>query len=438
MLNNEQQKKSIYKCIFLTIFLDIAGFSLIFPLIPQLINYYTQHDPENFLLKIFWNLSDFLANILGSPQDKTHETVLFGCLIGSIYSAVQFIAAPIWGKLSDVHGRKQILQFTLLGTVLSYLLWFFSGSFTLLVVARLIGGLSSGNISVATTVVADVTDTKSRSSGMAIVGIAFAIGFVVGPALGGILSQWDLSAYFSSNSNIGINPFSSPALLAFILSILNLILVFKNLPETIQFKDESSKIYRTNNLLKIFQIHPNKKINLINMSYFLFITLFSGMEFTLTFLTVERLSFAPVHNGFLFVYIGLLIALVQGGFVRRRAHVLGEKRVALMGLITIIPGLFILSLAHSLGLVLFGLFFLSFGSAMVIPTMTSLISLNALESEQGHVLGIFRSLGSLGRIFGPLIVSMIYWRWGSYSAYIFGTVAMIIPFIVLRKLVNQK
>lgn len=435
---NEVQKKTIYKSIFLTIFLDIAGFSIIFPLIPQLINHYTQLDPNNILLNFFWYLSDFLANILGSPLDKTHETVLFGCLIGSIYSAVQFVAAPIWGKLSDLHGRKKILQITLLGTAFSYFLWIFSGSFTILFLARLVGGLSSGNISVATAVVADVTDTKSRSSGMAIVGIAFAMGFVIGPALGGVLSQWDLSLIFINAESFGLNPFSAPALLAFFLSLLNIYLVFKNLPETIQYKEESSKIYRTSNLFKIFQPHANKKINQINISYFLFITLFAGMEFTLAFLTVERLSFAPIQNGFLFVYIGVLIALVQGGFVRRRAHVLGEKKVAILGLVIIMPGLFLLAIAQSLTLILIGLFFLSCGSAMVIPTLTSLISLNANENEQGHVLGIFRSLGSLGRIIGPLLISMIYWRWGSFVAYVCGTVGMIFPIIVLKKLKDQK
>jgi MFS family permease len=436
----DAQKKSIFRSIFITIFLDIAGFAIIFPIIPQLIDYYTTLDAQNIFLNFFWKIVDGLALLLGSPSTESKQTVLFGCLIGSLYSAVQFFASPIWGKLSDEIGRKNILRWTLLGTLLSYVLWVVSGSFTLLVVARLVGGLCSGNISVATAVIADITDSKSRSSGMAYVGIAFALGFVFGPAIGGLLAHCNLLTYFPSLAEIGINPFSVPALFALLLSFINVIVVNKWLPETLKNvgQNQGSSTHRTSNIIEIFKPHKNPSINLINMGYFLFISLFAGMEFTLTFLTVERLDFEPMHNGFLFVFIGLMIALVQGGFVRRRAHLLGEKKVALMGLVLIIPGLVALAFTHNLFLLLLGLFFLSAGSAMTIPTTTALISLFASDKEQGHVLGIFRALGSLGRIVGPVWASLIFWRWGSTAAYLTGALSLLLPILVLKNVSSKK
>jgi MFS family permease len=187
-------------------------------------------------------------------------------------------------------------------------------------------------------------------------------------------------------------------------------------------------------VLKIFSPLPIAKVNFVNFAYFLFIAIFSGMEFTLTFLTVERLNYAPMHNGFMFVFIGLMIALVQGGFVRRRAHVLGEDRVAVMGLVTIIPGLILIAYAQSTFLLLIGLFFLAAGSAMAIPCLTSLVSLFSPRELQGKSLGIFRSLGAIGRIVGPLAGSIIFWRFGSQSAYLVGAVALILPMLLMKKI----
>ncbi len=433
------ENKRIFKLIFLTVFLDIAGFAIIFPLIPQLTQYYTDLDSQNIFLQILWKTVNFLAELLGASHAQgQQQIVLFGCLLGSLYSALQFFAAPFWGRLSDQYGRKNILRWTLLGTVISYVLWFFSGSFTLLVLARFIGGLCSGNISVATAVIADITDLKKRSAGMAYIGVAFALGFVFGPALGGLLSKINLLDHFPHLISWGVNPFSAPALLALVLSIINIGMLLRWLPETAKLKHDKEEIHRSANLIKIFKPHSLKAINLTNACYFLFITVFAGMEFTLTFLTVERLAFEPIHNGFIFVYIGLLIALVQGGFVRRRANIIGEKKVAMYGLICIIPGLFLLAKTTNMVYLMTGLFFLASGAAMSIPTLTSLISLFASEHEQGHVLGIFRSLGALGRIIGPLWASLIFWRWGSQVSYILGALFLIIPILILTKIPKPK
>lgn len=427
-------KKTI-KLVFLTLFLDLIGFSIIFPLFPKLAAFYLKNDSDNiFLQGIFGSLNAF-ADLSG---DSISGIVLFGGALGALYSLLQFIAAPFWGSLSDRVGRKPILLISIFGLFISYIIWFFSGSFTLLLLARFIGGIMGGNLSVASAVVADVTTQKNRSKGMAFVGIAFALGFIFGPAIGGILSLIDLSELYPRLISYGVNPFSVPALFAGLLSLINLYFIYKSFEETLPKNEEVHTTTRSANLLKILKPLPYKEVNITNYAYFLFITAFSGMEFTLTFLALERLSYEPMDNAYMFIFIGFIIAFVQGGYVRRKAHQVGERKMAMQGLLSIAPGLILIAFAHSTWMLYLGLFFLSMGSAMAIPTLTSLVSLYTPSSEQGRSLGIFRSLGSLGRVFGPIIASLIYWKYGSATPYFVGTALMIIPVMILSKLPKEK
>ena len=200
--------------VFLTVFLDMVGFSVIFPLFPQMLDWYVAEEgPESFVGR----LAAWLETLV---EDRFAVIVLFGGLLGSLYSGLQFIFAPIWGGLSDRRGRRSILLFTLTGTALSYVVWFFAGSFALLIAARLTGGIMAGNISIASAAVADTHKKADRAKGMGILGAGIGLGFVVGPALGGLASGWDLTA--SLPDTPGVNPFSGAALIAFGLALLNL------------------------------------------------------------------------------------------------------------------------------------------------------------------------------------------------------------------------
>ncbi|MEK6624868.1 MAG: MFS transporter, partial [Bdellovibrionota bacterium] len=316
----------------------------------------------------------------------------------------------------------------------------FSGSFTLLLCARLLGGVMAGNISTASAVVADITNEANRSKGMAVIGIAFALGFILGPAIGGLSMMIDVTTLIEGAQDWGINPFSGAALVALTLSCLNLFLVITKFPETNPPEKRHTVKKAEGRLLnpfKMFTPLPYEGINLANVGYFLFLSSFSGMEFTLTFVAVERLSFTSMQNASMFVYVGLIIVLVQGGYVRRKARSVGEKRMALQGLIAVIPGLVCIALMKSsLGLYV-GLTFLAFGSAMVIPCMTALVSLLAPSNAQGRVLGIFRSLGALARVIGPLTASLIYWHYGSTVPYLLGALVLIIPFLLIKAIPNS-
>lgn len=427
------ETKRTIKIIFFTLFLDLVGFSIIFPMFPALAKYYLEIDPNNYFLRLIFDSINALTAVTGGNMSAI---VLFGGALGALYSLLQFFAAPLWGGLSDRFGRKPILLISVFGLFVSYILWIFSGSFTLLVLARFVGGIMGGNISVASAVITDVTDTSNRSKGMAFIGIAFALGFIFGPALGGLLTIVNPLNIFPSLGDVGINPFSFAALLAASLSFINLIILYRSFSETLDSKKSLDHV-RSANLLKLFTPLPGKEVNLINYVYFLFISAFSGMEFTLTFLAVERLSYSSMDNAYMFIFIGIIIALVQGGFVRRKAHQIGEKKVAIMGLVSIIPGLLAIAIAKNSLVIYVGLLFLAMGSAMAIPTLTSLVSFFTPDHLQGKSMGIFRSLGALGRVIGPIVASLIYWRMGSMYPYLLGSLFLLIPILILIK-VHEK
>jgi ferrochelatase len=426
------EAKGSLKIVFLTLFLDLVGFSIIFPLFPALAKHYLTVDADNTFLKLIFGSITNLTNLGGGDISSI---VLFGGALGALYSLLQFIAAPIWGIISDRIGRRTVLLISVFFLAFSYLLWFFSGSFTVLILARIVGGIMGGNISTATAVVGDVTTRENRSRGMATIGIAFALGFIIGPAMGGILSLVDLTKTFPGLVAYGVNPFSAPAALAFVLSAFNFVWLLKKFKETLPpEKRGKSETDRSFNPLKLFKPLPYKGVNLTNFGYFLFLMAFSGMEFTLTFLAAERLSYSSMDNAYMFIFIGFWIAMVQGGYVRRKANQVGEKRMALQGLVFLVPGLVSIGFAQSSWLLYFGLFFLAVGSSMVIPCLTTLVSLYTPQEYQGRSVGIFRSLGALARVIGPIIASILYWQKGASAPYFLGAVFLIIPLVLVSRL----
>lgn len=426
------EAKGILKIVFLILFLDLISFSMIFPLFPALLDYYLYQAPDSPILNYIIQSLQSLANVAGGA-DKVALAVLFGGFLSFVYSLIQFVVAPILGTLSDRYGRRPILFLSVGGLALSYLWWGFAASFGALLGARLLGGLMGSNISTATAVVADITDRKSRSKGMAIVGISFGLGFIFGPVIGGVSAQINLLDYWPSWEQYGINPFSVPALLAFIINMAALHLVFHNLPETLPpDKRGTSTSGRTLNIFKLFKTEKYPGVTQVNFSNFFFLTAFSGTEFTLTFLAAERLDYSPAQTGILFLFIGIVLALMQGGYVRRKAPIVGEVKMAKHGLIILIPALVGVGLSYNSWVLYFSVFLMAVGSAQVIPCITALVSKFAPPEEQGRILGTFRSLGSLGRTMGPLIACILYWQASAALPYYIGGLAMLIPFFILK------
>ena len=422
--------------IFLTLFLDLVGFSIIFPLFPAMLDYYlpTGQGEESLLGQLVSPLANW-AQSSGTANPRFMTSVLFGGILGSLYSILQFICAPLWGAYSDRVGRRKVLLITISGLALSYIAWFFASSFWVLLLARVLGGAMGGNLSVATAAVADSTTREKRSSGLAIVGIAFGLGFIVGPAIGGLFAKIDLTAIAPSLEAFGVNPFSVPALVSLILTLINLVWISRRFEETLPESKRAmpNSERRALAAFRIFQC-PDAETRRTNFVYLIYMLAFSGMEFTLTFLAVERFNFSPAQNGGMFVYIGLILVLVQGGIVRRLAYPIGEKRLAIAGLAFGVTAFLAIAMTVKIGLFFGGLALMAFSIGLTSPTLSALVSLYSSENDQGANLGVFRSAGSLARAIGPLVAAFIYFIYGSESTYLFGALVVVIPLTMALKL----
>ncbi len=427
------RKSTVPLTAILTAFLDLVGFSIIFPLFPQMLKYYLGLEgPQSFL-------GEFVSSLRAMAGDSANPdflvTVLFGGFLGSLYSILQFIAAPFWGGLSDRIGRRPTILLTLAGTTLSYVGWFFAGQFWILVLARLIGGAMAGNLSTVSAVVADVTTAENRSKGMGMLGASIGLGFIVGPAFGGIASYIDLTQTWPGLKSLGINPFSAAAGIALVISTFNLLSAMARFPETRppQARDTTS-VHRTANPLKLFKGISAPGVQNVNLISFFFLTAFAAMEFTLVFLTVERFSFTPRNNAGMFIFVGLVIAVVQGGLLRRLAPKHGERKLTTLGLLFVVPGFVTVAFGGSLGLFFFGLFLMAFGSALVTPCTSALVSRYAPDDQQGLALGVFRSMGSLSRALGPILGGALYWRFGASTPYVAAAVFLLLPMLLSTRL----
>ncbi len=429
-----EPRRASLGALFLTVFVDLVGFSIIFPLFPDMLEHYVEADgTESLIGKLAAWLGEFVSHPDADKQ-RLYTTALFGGILGSIYSTLQFVFAPLWGRMSDRTGRRPILLISISGLALAYLVWVFSGSFVLLVLSRVVAGIMGGNISVATAAVADITEEKDRAKGMGMIGAAFGLGFILGPAIGALLSSIDLTG---AGGLPGLNPYSAPALAAMGLSIWNLVWVSMRLPETLppEKRVRGSTHNRSFNPVRLLSGHNLPAgVSGTNLVFFLFQTAFASMEFTLVFLAKERLEYTQQDMMWIFIFIGLLIALVQGGVVRRLAPKLGERKLIRTGLAMVLPGLVIVGAATSTVPFYCGLALLAIGSALVSPCLSALVSLYTPADRQGEVLGVFRSLGALSRAIAPIIAGLIFWKLGSQWPYYGSAVVMLAPLLLSTRL----
>jgi MFS family permease len=414
---SDSRTASVLRLAFLTLFLDLAGFSLIFPLFPKMLEFYRLTSGDG----LFGQFDAWLSGLSAATGGgSTGTLVLFGGILGSIYSLLQFLFAPIAGALSDRFGRKPLLLGCLVGMTLSYVLWFFAGRFELLLLARFIGGISSANISIVSAIVSDVTPREKRSKGMAVIGIAFGLGFVLGPAIGGVASLADLSLWFPAGAAWGLNPFSAAAGISLLLSVVNLLGVAWRMPETRPVHLNAAGSERTANPFAVLKLDAFPGVPRVSFVYLLFIYAFSGVEFTLTFMATEYFGYGPKANAAMLVAVGLTLAMVQGSYVRRRGDAVGPRRMGLRGLALMPLAVALIAACgplHSQGVLYAAVLLAATGMALAVPSLTSLVTLYGDEDNQGRINGVFRSLGALGRALGPLGASVVYWRFGSVTAY---------------------
>jgi MFS family permease len=410
--------------VWLTVFLDLAGFSIIFPLFPAMLHWYLRREGADGLLG---GLIDLLraTTPTGSNQELL-VAVLFGGLLGSLYSLLQFLAAPFWGRLSDAHGRRPVLLLTIAGSAVGYFLWMFGAGFWVLILARVIGGLMAGNLSVATASMADLTDARGRTKGMALIGVAFGLGFLLGPAMGGLSTLLPHPA--EPAGDWGWTPFSWAAGGALLLSLGNLLWVWRRLPETLPAEKRKASAPERRHYLRLRS--DKAPVRRVVRVYFLFMLAFTGMEFTLTFLALERLAYEPAQMTLLFVFIGVVMLITQGVLVRRLEPRVGAPALVFSCLLSSFLGMSVLASAQQAAWFYAGLGLLGLGIGLGNPAFSALVSLASGEHEQGTQLGIFRSTGSLARTLGPLAAALLYWSCGSAGAYLTGAAVVVLALLL--------
>ncbi|HEY0947347.1 MAG TPA: MFS transporter [Opitutaceae bacterium] len=403
--------------IFLTLYIDLIGFSIIFPLGPDLLRHYLETEGTHGVLGWLLAHIETIARALGN---ETHlPEVLFGGVISSLFSLLQFVFSPFWGGLSDRRGRRSVLLFTVAGTAASYLLWVFSGSFWLFLVARLLAGAFGGNLSVATAAVADVTSREERSKAMGLVGAAFGLGLVTGPLIGGLSAQINLLDHAPALARFGVNPFSVPALIAFVLGLVNLVWIARRFRETLSADARGrSAEPRLRNPLRAILSLDNGAVRSINLVAFTYALAFVAMETSLVFLSAERFGYTARQNAMVMGFLGVCSIVTQGMIVRKLLVRWRETTVLSAGMICSTLGFVSVGFAPTPSVLYLGVGLLALGGGLINPSTTGLISLYAEASEQGRVLGIFRSLGSLARAVTPIIAGVVFWTVGARTLYV--------------------
>jgi MFS family permease len=299
--------------------------------------------------------------------------------------------------------------------------------------------MMAGNVSTASAAVADSFEGRDRAKGMGVLGAGIGLGFVVGPAIGGLAAgSFDLTAHFPELARIGLNPFSAAALVSFAMATLNLVWAARKFPETLpkarRGGGPSSDGKRTFHPFRALRSIDLPGVRRANLAYFLYLVVFSAMEFSLTFLAHERFGFGVGDQAMMFVFIGLVIAVVQGGLVRRLVPVAGERLLTRVGMALTVPGFVLVGVAQNVTTLYVGNAFLAVGAALVMPCVAALVSRYTPVERQGISQGILRSMGSLARAAGPIGGGLLYWLLGSWAPYLLGAGVLLAPLWLSLKL----
>lgn len=377
--------------IFLTVLIDLIGFGIVIPIIP------------------------YLAQQLGASG--LGVGVLFGA-----FSGMQFVSTALLGRFSDQVGRRPILLTTMIINAAGYLLFAFAGSYPLLLVARLVGGLASGNISVAQAYIADISTPAERSRAMGVIGAAFGIGFVLGPAIGGLAAYaWGPAA---------------PGLIAAGLSVLNFALAWKILPESLQTHHRRShKLLAFGHIGAAFR---DMRLRSLLLVWMLVPIAFTGFTVIMPLHMGALYGWGAKELGISFAVIGLVAAVVQGWGFGKLATRFGDRSLLVWGTFGMALTIAITPFLPDATVITLWMAAIAFTNSMFSPAATGMVSILADPSEQGSVLGAAQALAALGRLVGPGMYGSVLDAAGAKVSYLMVGVVMLLGGAVAMRIPRGK
>jgi DHA1 family tetracycline resistance protein-like MFS transporter len=368
--------------IFLTVFIDLLGFGILIPILPT------------------------FATIKLNMDETMIGVVL------AVYSFMQFLFNPLLGKLSDKYGRKPIITICLFLNAIGYVIFAFTHSFEVLIISRIVGGIGGSSVSVAMAYIADVTTKENRAHGMGLIGAAFGLGFVFGPLIGGVLSKYGYP----------ITGFGSAAFsfLAFLTTLIFLPESNVNLQKS---KENVRKILDVSALKKVFT-HPS--VGVLIILFFIQTFAMANIYGTFALIGFEHYHFTDMQNGLMYGILGLVSAIVQGGLLKVFTKIMDQKVLLKFGSIAMMLGLVLIPYGINFAGLAIVVSLLSLGSGILQPTILSMISTIASETEQGITLGANQSMSSLARVLGPFWGGFVFQYLGYQWPFLTGGIVLLI------------
>lgn len=394
-------RKASLGAIFLTIFLDLLGFGLVLP---------------------------FLA---AEARSTFHVSAFTGTLLSAVYSAMQFLFIPVWGRLSDRVGRRPVLVWSVLATALGMAgLGFslvFGGSIVWLFVARIFSGIATANLGTASAYIADVTGPEDRAKGMGVIGIGFGLGFILGPSMGGPLAEITI---------LGRNG-AVPCFVAAGLSVINFVWVVFGLPESLpkEHRAPSKRKLTPIDVVAFREALALPGVGTAVLVNFVLIFAFTGMEQTFRFFNEDSFSMGARDTGYLLAMIGIMAAVVQGGMRKLSARFTEAKLIRAGSLLQAFAFAGFCA-APTLGrwfLYVAGMV-LAIGNGLTQPNTSAYVSKRASVQNQGAMLGVSQSFASLARVFGPATGGLLYTTLGPLAPYFASTAFMSVAFLLALRL----
>lgn len=370
--------------VFVTVFIDLMGFGIVLPVLP------------------------YYAETFGASP------LAIGLLFTS-YSIMQFLFTPIWGRLSDRRGRRPLILLSLAGSCLGFLIFGLAGNLILLFAGRIIAGIAGAIIPTTNAYVADLTTPETRAKGMGLLGVAFGIGFILGPAVGGILAPYG---------------YEKAPLLASAMAGLNLIFAFLKLPESLKPDARNKAIAARAGSNPHWKALTDTRKGPLLLLHFLVIFAVANMEATFALLNEHTYHLGARQTGYLFTLIGIGMSVSQGLLVGRAVKRFGEKWCIAAGTFAMIFGLVLMPFAPALPFYVAIIGLLAMGAGINNPSVSGLLSRFSNADEQGGVMGIAQSLSSLGRILGPAWGGFIYGALGLQWPFVTGGLLMTLAFLL--------